>query len=87
MSKHTQGQWKAKQETKHDRAQVWSDKIQVADIYGDCHDEREANSRLIAAAPEMYEALIKVRGMLSGTDESDQIDDVICAALDKTEAA
>lgn len=35
-------------------------------IYGQEAQEIEANARLIAAAPEMYEALFKLRGAVDG---------------------
>ena len=63
MSKHTPGPWFA-----NSGGQVWSDRLNrpanaLADVYS-CtanergqDEERNANARLIAAAPEMLEAL------------------------------
>ena len=64
-TKHTPGAWSAS------GTAVWSDKQLVASVYGDdpdCKpDERmKANARLIAAAPELLEALKLCAGVCAG---------------------
>lgn len=54
---HTQGPWIERE--KHDAMIAIGVNSNVAEVivYSDCRDECEANARLIAAAPELLEAL------------------------------
>ena len=57
MSKHTLGPWEAKRETDYVPAQVWAEGRQVEEVYGESREVRAANACLIAAAPELLNAL------------------------------
>ena len=57
MDKHTPGPWDPKRETDYVPAQVWAEGRQVAEVYGESREIRAANARLIAAAPELLNAL------------------------------
>jgi hypothetical protein len=71
MNNHTPGPWEFDKETWTIRVKEWEHNTQMGDYRGcivasfdEAHgnrehafDEAEANARLIAAAPEMYEAL------------------------------
>ncbi len=69
MSKHTKGPWGIEMNDNHagsiatvygcadGYANVWSENWVDTDM---AHDEREANLRLIAAAPDLYEAVAAV---------------------------
>lgn len=61
MSKHTPGPWHVVEEMDDDGDVLYSieaDNVPVADIYRKA--EHEANARLIAAAPELLEALMSI---------------------------
>lgn len=62
MSKFTPGPWHKQQLTKswgiYD--QQGTSVARVADAYGVASERRQADARLIAAAPEMYEALRQI---------------------------
>jgi hypothetical protein len=57
VDKHTPGPWEAKRETDYVPAQVWAEGRQIAEVYGESREVRAANARLIAAAPELLNAL------------------------------
>ena len=92
MSKHTPGPWRAEKHPQHDHvhcSELW---MIIAGEPDDCSDaeiaqviayEAEANARLIAAAPDMLEALKEARALLRGCigEAIDRID----AALAKAE--
>ena len=83
MSMHTQGPWIA------DGAQVFTNETNVAQANGYRIDREtvEANARMMAAAPELLEAL---RGMLALDEEHHQrghCDDDVCAEVRKALAA
>lgn len=63
-SKHTQGEWKIV-ESKYQTAIV-SDNIMVASV-PILHEDKEANAKLIAAAPELLECLNKLTNCIQGT--------------------
>ena len=63
---HTPGPWESKQESAYVPAQVWADGRQLAEVYGEDRATRAANARLIAAAPELLEAL---EALLIGHEE------------------
>lgn len=59
MSVHTRGPW-----TSHDR-NIWAGEILLAKVYRQ-GDEGEPNAHLIAAAPEMLEALQEAEPHIRG---------------------
>ena len=65
--KHTKGPWKcAKGRSAHPVSMVWSDSGAICGPYYGTNvteEEAQANARLIAAAPEMLEALKIFRGL------------------------
>ena len=69
--KHTQGPWKI--DTSFGELEVVSDAYGVAKIVSNCGKET-ANARLIAAAPEMLEALEFLFANIS-TDEMQRLED------------
>ena len=54
---HTKGPWHAKKEDDYVPAQVWADGRQLAEVYGEDRATRAHNAQLMAAAPELLEAL------------------------------
>jgi hypothetical protein len=57
-TQHTPEDWRFLPETKFNRAEITTaDARQVAQVFGDGKFERERRGRLIAAAPELLEAL------------------------------
>lgn len=58
-TKHTPGPWQAQPETDYVPAQVsrLGEKAAIVDVFGDNREQRGANARLIAAAPELLLAL------------------------------
>ena len=59
MSKHTPGPWKIYSDHSHD-VQIEAESTMIADLYTDDVPEFMDNALLIAAAPELLEALIDV---------------------------
>jgi hypothetical protein len=55
--KHTPGQWETKPEHNYVPAQIWSEGRQLAEVYGEDLVITAANARLMAAAPDLLEAL------------------------------
>lgn len=53
MNKHTPGPWLPSE------SNIVADKEanEVAEVYGDNHEQEQANAKLIAAAPELFECL------------------------------
>ena len=84
MTKHTPGPWSI------DKEERWvihepegkSGTLVVPEIYLD-DDEAIANARLIAAAPELLEALESFPGFLCGTESGDAWIDQMRAAIAK----
>ena len=81
MSKHTKGPWEVF--PKESKTKVYCDDT-LGSLVADCHtsqqfcvlpkEEREANARLIAAAPEMY-------AMLKGVVDGNTLDPAIVEEL------
>jgi len=88
MSKHTPGPWKVK-DCRPDVStrQVWTDEsrgsVMIATTGG---TDKEANARLIAAAPDLLEALRCVQGhyAIEGTHLGRQVDAAIAKAEGRT---
>lgn len=70
--KHTKGEWSihTSEQTKYLYSMIYSNDVRIAEVksYGNCDtfndatfEERLANEKLIAAAPELLEALILVK--------------------------
>lgn len=88
MANHTPGPWEL--EDNHDGGfdLIASNKNWIATIhYGREEDEHDA--RLIAAAPELLEALIQARAAMPdksfATDEAKAVIDLVNAAIDRAE--
>jgi len=73
MSEFTKGKWEYKQGD----GNYWTIQSVKTEQVGDCINE--ANARLIAAAPEMYEILdgLIYKLKANGADEREEIDEVI----------
>jgi len=56
-TKHTQGPWTYATHQGHTLVETVEPAKTVCNVYGNTTDAKEANARLIAAAPEMLEAL------------------------------
>ena len=84
MNKHTQGPWTYEQISNN--AYVIDENGSAVMLYRNPDDEMKANARLIAAAPELLEAL---RGMVALEEENlrsgDDID--VCFELESARAA
>jgi hypothetical protein len=53
--------------------QVWAgDHIQVADVGADTFDVCDANARLIAAAPDLLDALVEAKTLIDGSYGTDK---------------
>lgn len=75
MAKHTPGPWKLHKTTKRGEF-CWDYKIKSADNSAICTIgpvAQDANGALIAAAPELYEALIVALPLLEGFDDGDRV--------------
>jgi len=88
MSKFTPGPWEAglARMNEPDKRNIWAVSLQVASAKSPWlkQEVQEANANLIAAAPEMYEALKAVQRTLSAIDTS-EIAQAIDTALAKAE--
>ena len=69
-------------ETPYVAAQVWSDALIIADVYGESCEARKANAQLFAAAPELFEALVVIESCLS-SDDNDHAAQKVRAAISK----
>lgn len=93
MTKHTPGPWVVDGPgIIRDEASTDGDHID-ASVFGDTIEENRANAVLIAAAPEMFEALDEVhRAVYCGNGKGPVMNQVrawhkVCAVLDKIENA
>ena len=71
MKKHTAGPWRIGKPSVMNGVQIFHDTFRNAEpicIMPEKGRERTANARLIAAAPEMYEAVKQMRDMLLDHD-------------------
>ena len=58
-TQHTPGEWKFFYDDKRDNYQIYADKIWIATTKGDaCSKSQEANAHLMAAAPDLLQAVI-----------------------------
>ena len=61
MAEYTPGPWRVRENARHSQEYcdltICGDIWRLADINGPQYDHQEANARLIAAAPELLEAL------------------------------
>ena len=83
LTKHTPGPWVIGKQD-HDVITVdTTNGTAICDVYVDS-DDRPANASLIAAAPDLLEALLAAHCYLAmmGTDHADHIRSVIRAAID-----
>ena len=64
MAEHTPGPWEVRTTpgSPEDPCQVGTGMVYTADACGPSLEERDANAHLIAAAPEMLEALERIAG-------------------------
>ena len=85
MSKHTSGPWKA---------YVGNGRVRVSDEHGlaaiaECFQDAEANARLIAAAPDLFEvarlSLLEIDKLLTWAGLSDVQRDALAALYNKIE--
>jgi len=70
-TQHTPGPWMTDDETvNHGPIIIQRNfpSIEVAAIYGNGRDERAANARLIAVAPELLAILKRARAIIAGSD-------------------
>ena len=72
-AKFTKGKWRINPEIQFNEwgtreTFIECDGKHIATVYGD-DEEVEANARLIAAAPMMYEALAKIKSMCDGNKD------------------
>ena len=82
LTKHTPGPWIIGKQD-HDVITVdTANGTAICDVYVDS-DDRPANARLIAAAPDLLEALLAAHGYLvmMGTDHADHIRGVVRDAI------
>jgi hypothetical protein len=57
VANFTSGPWNTKIETDYVPAQVWADGRQLAEVYGEDRATRARNALMMAAAPELFEAV------------------------------
>lgn len=92
MSKFTPGPWKSSvpRQLKHKSCRwIKSGTVHVAKVYGDSEfvkvaEETEANARLIATAPEMYDILVKIADHRMSPASKQEINDLM-ARIDGSE--
>lgn len=94
-TKHTPGPWKADKAAIGEYWQVWGDCRVVAEVYGTSDIDPSwavrpgANARLIAAAPDLLDALQKISKELRTSNDRmkmiEAIEKLTNAALAKTE--
>lgn len=87
--KHTPGPWEVGDLDQNSQRIVRSEHIEICTCWHHCvgsiEKQMEANARLIAAAPEMYEALKAAEEWLSGWASAEPYLETIRAALLKAE--
>lgn len=76
MSKHTPGPWVNRgPRSLYDDYQIWSRSYpDVARVSNEHDEETQANARLIAAAPELYEALCRMSYIFMQVVQAVEID-------------
>lgn len=85
---HTPGPWIAEAETDRRPAGVSAPhNYALADVFGESRAVREANARLIAAAPEMLEALRNVAAVGHARDNVERANDKLDACIEWARAA
>lgn len=86
MKKHTKSPWSVHYRSiwSYDHKPDISYKIETEAI---SLEEIEANSRLIAAAPELYEALESVLALFENQDHEPDLKEVYAATVSKIESA
>lgn len=73
-TKHTHGTWYSNTTNKHlisadnGETHAWQHK-NICQVYGENHEERAANAKLIASAPELLEALKYVKQRIEDSEE------------------
>lgn len=98
MSEHTKGPWEVRNEEALYPGGIGlqgEDECDICpDVYGKDKEEAQANARLIAAAPAMYEALMDIfkfglcpepKTLKGWEQRHSHIDDLARAAIAKTE--
>jgi len=90
---YTKGEWKAEQDAANSIRIFSQDSEQISSVMdydgNDITEEMEANAHLIAAAPDMYEALLSALGAIATEDSGEgwvkEITGVITKAMAKAE--
>lgn len=62
-TKYTNGEWKLdnSHSKEYEGIQIWADDVIIAHVVDDQHQNKEANAKLISAAPEMAAMLRELR--------------------------
>ena len=86
--KHTPGPFYTSARNGHTYVFAESDDFAIARVLRESHRDNDANARLIAAAPELLEALQSIFALVDTAAETGEYDeDAINAAYDKGRAA
>ena len=81
MTEHTPGPWRIRRAKIINTPEEESaEPIVIADVYHHSYENREANSALIAAAPELLDAL---QNICAGKLDADEMKEIARAALSK----
>lgn len=92
MNKHTPGPWEVAYLDRNGQSVVKAEHIEVATCWHHCvmsiEEEMHSNAHLIAAAPELLEALREVKGMMYAQGMlNTPVGAQVCAAIAKATGA
>ena len=76
MSKHTPGPWRVA-----NGVQIRSQRDQIAKVWMMRDGEGKANAALIAAAPDLYKALVQVRDRFFAADQPERDRDLMWGSV------
>lgn len=86
--KFTQGEWKHVNDSPYHRVELVNGRLYVASVEGALNEsEEQANAKLIAAAPDLYEALELMISQLQGHNNLGSILGMDYEAITKAKAA